>query len=161
VTKTGIGLTIGFIAPYNQVQLSLSGLPSVLQFTTEYITTTLQSLYPPQPLFWNPLPTLSWLLPNSRFPSFPPFLPVCFEYFQEPILMCTNGHSVCGECKAKLERCLVCRSDILETRNRALEAVMRELKSCMQEYELAMANITAHEGNCHLCPYKCPIAECA
>jgi hypothetical protein len=27
VTKTGIGLTIGFIAPYNQLQLSLSGLP--------------------------------------------------------------------------------------------------------------------------------------
>jgi hypothetical protein len=44
--------------------------PSALQFTIEYITTTMQSLYPPQPLFWHPLPTLSWLLPNSRFPSF-------------------------------------------------------------------------------------------
>jgi hypothetical protein len=44
--------------------------PSALQFTTEYIATTLQSLYPPQPLFWHPLPTLSWFLPNSRFPSF-------------------------------------------------------------------------------------------
>jgi hypothetical protein len=43
--------------------------PSAFQFTTEYIT-TLQPLYPPQPLFWHPLPTLSWLLPNSRFPSF-------------------------------------------------------------------------------------------
>jgi hypothetical protein len=44
--------------------------PSALHFTTEYITTTLQSLYPPQPLFWHLLPTLPWLLPNSRFPSF-------------------------------------------------------------------------------------------
>jgi hypothetical protein len=48
--------------------------PSALQFTTEYITITLQSLYPPQPLSWHPLPTLPWLLPNSRFPSFLPWL---------------------------------------------------------------------------------------
>jgi hypothetical protein len=69
VTKTGIGLTIGFIAPYNQVQLSLSGLPRPYN-SRPNITTTLQSLYPPQPLFWHPLSTLPWLLPNSRFPSF-------------------------------------------------------------------------------------------
>jgi hypothetical protein len=31
--------------------------PSVLQLTIHYITTTMQSLSPPQPLFWHPLPT--------------------------------------------------------------------------------------------------------
>jgi hypothetical protein len=58
--------------------------PSVLQLTTEYITTSLQPLYPPQPLFWHPLPTLSWLLPNCRFPS-------SFLWYQLPQL--TNSNS--------------------------------------------------------------------
>jgi hypothetical protein len=67
---TGIGLTVGFITIVHSstIQLSLR-TPSVLQLTTEYITTTLQSLYPPRPLFWHLLPTLSRLLPNCRFPS--------------------------------------------------------------------------------------------
>jgi hypothetical protein len=71
--RRGIGLSTGFIAPYNgthkyNITESLR-TPSVLQFKTECITTTLQSPYPPQPLFWHPSPTLSWLLPNSNLQS--------------------------------------------------------------------------------------------
>jgi hypothetical protein len=62
----GIGLTIGFIPIVHSstIQLSLSRLPQSYNSRL-----TMQSLYLLQPLFWHPLPTLSWLLPNCRFPS--------------------------------------------------------------------------------------------
>jgi hypothetical protein len=62
-----------------------------------------------------------------------------------------------------VERCPSCRSDFLKTRNRALESVISQLTvarkdvTCGCNMKIAMANITAHKENSHLCP----ISNCA
>jgi E3 ubiquitin-protein ligase SIAH1 len=92
--------------------------------------------------------------------------PVCFEYFQPPIAICKNGHSICGKCKSKVRSCPVCRAAILNTTNITLEKVMQKLKvRC--EFSNSGCNVTSsileirkHELSCPRRPYKCPITEC-
>jgi hypothetical protein len=93
--------------------------------------------------------------------------PVCMEYFRQPIIMCRNGHSMCGKCRAQLMRCPLCRSDFLETRNRTLEILTRKISlACIYSsvgcsMKIMMAKITVHERNCHWRPFKCPKPNCA
>jgi E3 ubiquitin-protein ligase SIAH1 len=93
--------------------------------------------------------------------------PVCLEYFRQPIILCRNGHNVCGKCRTQLEKCPLCRSVFLETRNRTLETVTSNLKvACKNRtfgcnMRIMLVNITAHEAKCHWRPYKCPMPDCA
>ncbi|PNF16918.1 hypothetical protein B7P43_G04209 [Cryptotermes secundus] len=92
--------------------------------------------------------------------------PVCLEYFRQPIILCTNGHSVCGKCTAQLEKCPLCRSDFLQARNRTLETVTSKLKVACRNREFGcnaaftLVNITEHESKCQWRPYKCPMQNC-
>ena len=49
--------------------------------------------------------------------------PVCFEYMKPPISMCENGHSICSDCKPKMNNCPSCRRPFLQVRNLALESL--------------------------------------
>jgi E3 ubiquitin-protein ligase SIAH1 len=93
--------------------------------------------------------------------------PVCMDYFQEPIIMCSNGHNVCGKCKAKLKKCPVCRSDFLETRNRTLESLTSKLTATCKyshivcDKKITLLNIKFPTATCHRLPYKCPYPSCS
>nr|CAD7262679.1 unnamed protein product [Timema shepardi] len=53
--------------------------------------------------------------------------PVCFEYMQTPIQQCLNGHSLCSNCRPKLDKCPSCRRSLSTTsRNVALEQIAEQ-----------------------------------
>jgi hypothetical protein len=54
--------------------------------------------------------------------------PVCLDYMEPPITMCSSGHSVCRACKPRLFCCPTCRQPLLGIRNFALESLARELQ---------------------------------
>ncbi|PNF16916.1 hypothetical protein B7P43_G04210 [Cryptotermes secundus] len=92
--------------------------------------------------------------------------PVCLEYFRQPIVLCTNGHNVCGKCKAQLEKCPLCRSAFMQTRNLALESVTGKLKVACRNRKFGcnkaftLVNIMEHEAKCQWRPYKCLVQNC-
>jgi len=92
--------------------------------------------------------------------------PVCFEYFQSPIAICSNGHSICGKCKTKITKCPLCRAGILNTTNKTLENVMRTLRVRCEfstfgcKWTSSIGVIRQHETFCERRPYKCPITDC-
>lgn len=53
--------------------------------------------------------------------------PVCMEYMTPPITMCENGHSICSNCKPKLNNCPSCKKSFLNIRNLALESLSRQV----------------------------------
>jgi E3 ubiquitin-protein ligase SIAH1 len=53
--------------------------------------------------------------------------PVCMEYMTSPITMCENGHSICSNCKPKLNNCPSCKKSFLNIRNLALESLSRQV----------------------------------
>ena len=92
--------------------------------------------------------------------------PICFEYFQPPIGICSNGHSICGNCTTKITTCPLCRARILSTINLTLENVMRKIRARC-EFGTFGCNVTSsvgeirqHETVCTRRPYKCPITDC-
>nr|CAD7204373.1 unnamed protein product [Timema douglasi] len=53
--------------------------------------------------------------------------PVCLEYMQTPIQQCLNGHSLCSNCRPKLDKCPSCRRSLSTTsRNVALEQIAEQ-----------------------------------
>jgi E3 ubiquitin-protein ligase SIAH1 len=91
--------------------------------------------------------------------------PVCLDYFRTQITLCTNGHNVCGNCRAQLKKCPVCSSDLLETRNFTLENITSILTAdCKYRCNKGVRVIDVimdHEANCNLRPMKCPMQNCA
>jgi hypothetical protein len=93
--------------------------------------------------------------------------PVCLEYFRQPIILCRSGHSVCEKCRSQLEKCPICRSIFLSTRNITLEAVTSKLtvackyRSSGCNMAFMLVNITAHKEKCLWRHYKCPMPNCS
>ncbi|PNF30011.1 hypothetical protein B7P43_G05838 [Cryptotermes secundus] len=75
--------------------------------------------------------------------------PVCFEYMKPPISMCENGHSICNDCKLKLNNCPFCKKSFLKVRNLALESLATMLVS---------TNNSPKNSDSSPKNYKCPFA---
>lgn len=74
---------------------------------------------------------------------------VCFEYMKPPISMCENGHSICNDCKLKLNNCPFCKKSFLKVRNLALESLATMLVS---------TNSSPKNSDSSPKNYKCPFA---
>jgi E3 ubiquitin-protein ligase SIAH1 len=76
--------------------------------------------------------------------------PVCLEYMKPPISMCGNGHSICSDCKSKLNNCPVCRKSFLKVRNFALES----LSTVLITADFTSKNLEPSNKS-----YKCPFTS--
>lgn len=91
--------------------------------------------------------------------------PICFEYMLSPIYQCLNGHSICKDCKVKIQECPMCKTAIQDTKNFALEKMTKYLtypckfykSGC--HYSAKASDISKHEDSCEFGPYDCPLAE--
>ena len=89
--------------------------------------------------------------------------PVCMEYMVPPIKMCTNGHNICSRCRESVQCCPVCRAVFLETRNVALENIVRRQKyPCANKQMgchdlLSIEHIAEHNAVCVYGKIKCPL----
>jgi len=87
--------------------------------------------------------------------------PVCFECMVPPITMCENGHSICPNCKPKLNNCPSCNKPFLQVRNLALESLSRH--AITEEGQRPPARFP-HNVECpfariskDVCPWKGPV----
>jgi E3 ubiquitin-protein ligase SIAH1 len=88
--------------------------------------------------------------------------PVCMEYMVPPIKLCTNGHNICSKCRQRVQRCPTCRAEFLETRNVALENIVRRQKypcanrqrGCLDRFSIE--HIAKHHAGCVYGKIKCP-----
>ena len=98
--------------------------------------------------------------------------PICFCYFGEKIFQCSNGHSICENCKISLNvkgsscpTCLVYPPDF-SMRNRTLEAISVSVKlpcdykknSC--SYKGDFYERQKHIESCACVDLACPVHEC-
>jgi Seven in absentia protein family. len=80
-----------------------------------------------------------------------------------PITMCTNGHSICPNCKPRLKRCPTCRGNLTDMRNRLTENISEtSLYPCRYQdlgcaCKLVLGTQEEHEMKCHYGPHKCPL----
>ena len=89
--------------------------------------------------------------------------PVCMQYMVPPIKLCTNGHNICSRCRRRVEWCPICRAEFLETRNVALENIVRTQKypcanrqgGCLEF--LYIEHIAKHQRDCVYGEIKCPM----
>lgn len=88
--------------------------------------------------------------------------PVCFDYVLPPIMQCSAGHLVCGQCRPKLQVCPTCRGPVPSIRNLAMEKVAatvyfpcRYHNNGCQSHLLHTDKIE-HEEQCEYRPYSCP-----
>lgn len=66
----------------------------------------------------------------SLTPSFSRSLecPICLDFYSPPILLCSNGHSICSVCVLHPNLCPVCQGVInRNTQNKALELVLKQV----------------------------------
>ena len=88
--------------------------------------------------------------------------PVCMQYMVPPIKMCTNGHNICSKCRESVQSCPTCRAEFLETRNVALEKIVRRQKypcpnkqsGCLDLFSIE--HIAKHQDDCVYREVKCP-----
>lgn len=95
--------------------------------------------------------------------------PVCTNSMYPPIHQCPNGHTLCSECKSRVNnRCPTWRYELGNIRCLALEKVAASLElPCkyqsygFQEIFPYYSNLK-HEAQCTFRPYNCPYAgsEC-
>ena len=57
--------------------------------------------------------------------------PVCMQYMVSPIILCINGHNICGKCKNRVTCCPTCRAKFSEIRNLALEHIAEHHAACL------------------------------
>ena len=89
--------------------------------------------------------------------------PACMQYMVPPIKLCTNGHNICSKCRERVQRCPACRGEFLETRNVALENIVRRLKypcrnrqnGCLELFSIK--DIAKHQDVCVYGKIKCPL----
>lgn len=91
---------------------------------------------------------------------------VCCTLMQCRIYQCSEGHSFCSKCTAKLRHCPACRSDSLYVRNRKLESILECISNVRCKYSAAgcrkglmLSDKAAHEANCYYRPLHC--TKCA
>lgn len=89
--------------------------------------------------------------------------PVCNHYMIPPIFICPTGHSLCNECKAKLDTCPTCRVPMQGTRNFTLEKLTATVKYPCRYTDygcnvmLSAEHIKLHELHCNFVAGKCPL----
>ncbi|KAK8578340.1 hypothetical protein V6N13_116189 [Hibiscus sabdariffa] len=96
--------------------------------------------------------------------------PVCVNLMYPPIYQCPNGHTVCSNCKTRVQNCCpTCRNELGNIRCLALEKVAESLELPCRYQILGCPDIfpyysmLKHEKNCRFRPYSCPYAgaECS
>lgn len=89
--------------------------------------------------------------------------PVCLERMVPPITMCENGHSICPQCKPKLNNCPSCSKPFLQVRNLALESLSRQVIT--EEGQRPPARFPNHVEcpftriSKDICPWKGPVTD--
>ncbi|XP_045480616.1 E3 ubiquitin-protein ligase SIAH1A-like isoform X2 [Harmonia axyridis] len=101
--------------------------------------------------------------------------PICQDLMKKPIVLCTEGHSMCEVCVAgKVSQCPLCKALISKTRNYALEKFMSDLnltptnnfdktckyleRGCAKYFERE-SDKSAHERECILRDIKCLLKD--
>ncbi|KAJ0246710.1 E3 ubiquitin-protein ligase SINAT2 [Hirschfeldia incana] len=96
--------------------------------------------------------------------------PVCTNLMYPPIHQCPNGHTLCSNCKARVQNtCPTCRYELGNIRCLALEKVAESLEVPCRYQSLGCHDIfpyyskLKHEQHCRFRPYACPYAgsECS
>ncbi|XP_022991172.1 E3 ubiquitin-protein ligase DIS1-like [Cucurbita maxima] len=95
--------------------------------------------------------------------------PVCLNAMYPPIHQCSNGHTLCSDCKPRVHnRCPTCRHELGNIRCLALEKVAASLELPCKYQSYGCIGIcpyyskVKHESQCIYRPYSCPYAgsEC-
>jgi len=89
--------------------------------------------------------------------------PVCMEYMVPPLKLCTNGHNICSKCRESVQVCPTCRASFSETRNVALENIVRIQKypcanrqsGCLELFSIE--HIVKHHSVCVYGKIECPL----
>ncbi|XXG42518.1 hypothetical protein AAC387_Pa01g2783 [Persea americana] len=89
--------------------------------------------------------------------------PVCSNSMYPPIQQCPSGHTLCFECKSKVNnKCPICRKEIGDIRCLALEKLAVSLHLPCTYHHLGCEEIfpyyskQKHEAQCIFRPYSCP-----
>nr|XP_037287921.1 E3 ubiquitin-protein ligase Siah1-like [Rhipicephalus microplus] len=88
--------------------------------------------------------------------------PVCLDSVLPPIVQCRNGHLVCSSCRANVDTCPVCREQLDDIRNLALEKIAEKVKfpckfkSSGCTLMLSAADKLMHQGVCLFRFFRCP-----
>lgn len=91
---------------------------------------------------------------------------ICLTFMAPPIRQCETGHSICANCKDKLQRCPLCQGHFTESRNISLESLARKMHyPCINEksgckVKLTLDNRENHERECNFKEYKCHYSRC-
>lgn len=86
--------------------------------------------------------------------------PVCNEYMNLQIRQCSQGHSICKDCRQKLQECPLCKSGFGASRNYMLESVSSLMyfpcknRDCKRYITGEM--IEKHELECKFKYHQCP-----
>ncbi|KDR22750.1 E3 ubiquitin-protein ligase sina [Zootermopsis nevadensis] len=89
--------------------------------------------------------------------------PVCYELLRPPVLQCLNGHSLCGNCMARLNgsTCPICRGKMEGSRNLVAEELCLQIwypcrhTRCSESFVLR--DLDTHEATCAFRLYRCPL----
>ncbi|KAK2989171.1 hypothetical protein RJ639_013315 [Escallonia herrerae] len=96
--------------------------------------------------------------------------PVCTNLMYPPIHQCPSGHTLCSNCKIRVQNCCpTCRLELGNIRCLALERVAESLELPCRYQSLGCQDIfpyyskLKHEQHCRFRPYSCPYAgsECS
>ena len=88
--------------------------------------------------------------------------PICLQYMTPPIKQCSNGHNICKDCRHYIEKCPVCRGNLVDLRNLIAESMSRLIThpcvnkkfGCTGHFLLAFKE--EHETRCWFRPIRCP-----
>ncbi|VEN46700.1 unnamed protein product [Callosobruchus maculatus] len=96
--------------------------------------------------------------------------PICNEYMVPPIFICATGHSICSDCKHKIQQCPNCRSPLSNARNFTLEKLTTKVAYPCRNREIGCSfiststKIRSHELGCELSETSCimgPTTKCS
>ncbi|XP_066249724.1 uncharacterized protein [Euwallacea similis] len=81
--------------------------------------------------------------------------PVCFEYMDQAIFMCFNGHSLCQKCSTVLSKCPICNCKL--ARNYANKTLLETAKTFMEwKHQLASKEVRRSGEKRFRELFKCP-----
>jgi E3 ubiquitin-protein ligase SIAH1 len=89
----------------------------------------------------------------------------CLETMRPPIYQCSNGHSVCGDCKKRNILCPTCKYSFLTNRNLIGEELADQVKyPCRNasrgcDQKLLLEVLEKHEHFCAYRMYNCLVAK--
>jgi Seven in absentia protein family len=94
--------------------------------------------------------------------------PVCMDFLCVPVFQCSNGHSICGQCTAKidLEVCPICRIKLTKNfRNYSLEKILDNITTnCRFEGCKEVINLSKraeHQNHCRFnMNIECTFPDC-